>query len=80
MNYEKSQAIKGFKKLFLLSNGNIACFACHNDTTCIEVFDKNFKLVKDFTVIPNPCYLNFANISNNRFVFASFPFFYKFLI
>jgi hypothetical protein len=27
MNYEKSQEIKGFNKMFLLSNGNIACCA-----------------------------------------------------
>jgi hypothetical protein len=48
MNYEKTY---DFKKLFLLSNGNIACGAFNNGGSCIAVFDKNFKLDKDMVKI-----------------------------
>jgi hypothetical protein len=54
MNYEKSQEIKDFEKLFLLGNGNITCFAFKKNTTCIAVFDENLKLVKDFTINAHP--------------------------
>jgi WD40 repeat protein len=72
MNYEKNQEIKDFKNLFLLNNGNIVCRAKNNTTPCIAIFDKNFKLVKDFTITTYAVWCDdFANINNNRFVYAS---------
>jgi WD40 repeat protein len=74
IKYEKSQEITNLNNLFLLSNSNIACYVRNNGIPCIAIFDKNFKLINVFEMITPTWRVDFANINNNRFVFASFQF------
>jgi WD40 repeat protein len=49
-------------------------FKCTKKNTihCIAIFDKNFNLIKDFTLMIDTVWCqDFANINNNRFVYAS---------